>query len=192
MKKDEINNEKKEPEMLGTKLVVSKDEKKLDLQITLCYIGILILLVFALLPPVLRFLVPIEEETNENNKKTTYITRTCKKTIYRDDYSLVRVVVDKYKNDIVQSTNMSFYIYKTVDFEVDVESVFEDDIKDFLNIDKIKYSVTGNIIEVGIDYVMYPELKSLVELNDYIKQSQAQKVIYQNKGYACEEVINQE
>ena len=105
----------------------------------LCYLGIFLLLLFIVLPPLFRIIFP-REETSENNDNLPLIMNlTCNKEEDFGDYQLKTKIESNYYEDKIHDTTFTYEI-------IDVSGA------GLRSIENVKSSENENIYTLKIDY----------------------------------------
>lgn len=131
----------------------------------LCYIGIFILTVIILLPPLLRFLLP--DSDNFENKVTLELL-SCKKI--EEGTNTEKTINTHYKNGKVQKIQI---VYK---------NVLEDSQIDEKNF----YNLSGVEVEEGINSIhitIVPNNNNQERLSSLFNNSEKQKAVYEDGDY---------
>jgi len=99
----------------------------------LCYLGIFILLLFIILPPLFRVLFPVEEEIEEEKEKTIVMNLTCEKTEDFVEYKLKTTINSNYADSMITDSVFKYEI-EIVDSIMDSDAI---EIEEYENLKKI-------------------------------------------------------
>ncbi len=117
----------------------------------LCYLGIFLLLLFIVLPPLFRIIFP-REETSENNDNLPLIMNlTCNKEEDFGDYQLKTKIESNYYEDKIHDTTFTYEIID-VSGAGSVGDITIDEYDALRAIENVKSSENENIYTLKIDY----------------------------------------
>ena len=148
----------------------------------LAYLGIFILLIFIVVPPVLRVFVPKENEiTSVANKVVMKLS--CSRTESTPEYSLTRNIDSKYEDGVLVETLFTYSVTFT-------ENLFTMDsitIDDYETLKKIPNSITTEDktqYTVKFDYVSN-DYSNNKDLANHSKLLSEQLKYYAEENYIC-------
>ena len=142
----------------------------------LCYLGILILFGLAILPPVLRLVLPDQvldnnvenvERINLNCSNSSYITSTS-----YDGDEIKMIVIKHIKNEYSEDL-----------LEDETKQSFIDLFEDLTTKNGVLYKELSDGEVVSIDYSVYNDGK--LNLTELTKKLEDQKSYYESQGLSC-------
>ena len=119
----------------------------------LCYLGIFVLLLFIILPPLFRMVFPEEEIINEEPKKLI-MNLTCVKTDDFMDYKIKTTINTNYvENEI--SNSIFTYEVEYMDSIFSDEEIIIEEYETLKRLNNVDFNEEGNKYTLSIDYVNF-------------------------------------
>ena len=149
----------------------------------LCYLGIFVLLMFIILPPLFRLLFPYEENNLEEEKKEMIMNLNCVKTENFVEYELKTTIDTNY---IENKINDSTFTYE-IDF---IDGIFGDDeiiieeYESLKRIDNVDFIEENNKYILKINYHNFDYSNEALLLNHQQVIAQ-QLAYYSNEHFEC-------
>ena len=165
-----------------------KDDMKKSMNLNdlkvICYLGIFILLLFIILPPLFRVLFPKEEEDvkEEENKLVTNLS--CEKTQDFVEYKLKTIIKTNYIDGNIDNSKFTYEIEFVEDFleEDEIEIDEYDDLKKVSNVD---FEEKDNVYILTINYSKF-DYSNEPLLENHMKTITEQMKIYSDEDFECE------
>lgn len=148
----------------------------------LAYLGIFVLLLFIILPPLLRVLVPKEEENTPTPINPVIMKLTCTKNEAKLNYDISRTVESIYESGDLTKTVFTYEV-TFGDEELTMDDVVLDDYSSFKKISGADVETSGNKYTVTFNYAT----------NDYSNNkllSNHRQVLSDQLNYYSEEDYN--
>lgn len=149
----------------------------------ICYFIMFIILVLAVLPPTLRIVNP--RPITEEERNITYLTLSCYKTVFRDNYELSTVLKSNYRDGNVSTVQIDYTFNKQNEEAADNYVFAEIDELEKLNLSGIATNRESNKVSFVIDYEGNPEYSTRDVLSDYARVSGAEINYLSTKGFRC-------
>ena len=150
----------------------------------LCYLGILLLLFLAFLPPILRIFLPDQDENQKENIINENIVIYCSNSEY--------IVSTNYENNEIKmlafkklNTNLESPEGENIDENQTLNSQSDLD-KTFFYLKEandIIYNITDDGEAIGIDFSISTHQE--LDINNITKQPTEQQKYYENQGLTC-------
>lgn len=119
----------------------------------LCYLGIFVLLLFIVLPPLFRMLFPEEEIIDEEPEKVI-MNLNCEKIENNTDYKIKRTINTTYVENKI--TNSTFtYELEYADSIFNGEEIIIEEYETLKRINNVDFNEEGNKYTISIDYVNF-------------------------------------
>jgi len=148
-----------------------------------CYFVMFLIFILAITPVFLRITNP--KPITEEERDITYLTLSCYKTSFRDNYELSTILKLFYRDGEINSVNLDFSYNKQNNEAADNYVFAEIDDLERLDLKGITTTKTSNKTSFVIDYDNNPEYKTMDVLSDYAKVSGAEINFLNTKGYKC-------
>jgi len=148
----------------------------------LCYLGIFVLLLFIILPPLFRFLFPVEEELTEEEREEQKMNLYCIKTEDFDEYKLTTTINNQYTEGMI---NDSMFTY-----EIEIlDEEFDDDIKieeyeELKKVNNVDFEEEENKYILKINYGKF-DYSNEPLLEEHKKSMNEQMRIYSENNFEC-------
>lgn len=149
----------------------------------ICYFLMFVVFILAIIPPVLRIVNP--KPITEEERNITYLTLSCYKTSYRDNYELSTVLKSYYRDGSVNTVNIDFTYNKQNNDAEDNYVFSEIDELEKLNLKGISVKKESNKTSFVIDYENNEDYRNKDVLSDYAKVSGAEINYLSTKGFKC-------
>lgn len=151
----------------------------------LCYLGICVLLLFIVLPPLFRVLFPEEEVDTPNEEVVqTIMNLTCTKEEDFVDYRLNTTISTNYVDDKISNSTFTYQI-EIVNSSLQPEGILIEEYEDLKRVNNIDYEENGNIYTLKIDYNSFDYTREPL-LENHSKVIVDQMVIYSDNDFECE------
>jgi len=149
----------------------------------LAYLGIFVLLLFIILPPLLRVVVPKNEKKEPVNTNPVIMGLACTKNDSELNYSILRTIESTYNNGELTKTIFTY----DVSFGDDELTMKDITISDFLSLKKISgadVKERANKYIVTFNYTVSNYSNNKV-LENHRKKLSDQLNYYSTEGYNC-------
>ena len=127
-----------------------------DLIKMLCYLGIFVLLLFIVLPPLFRVIFPEEEKAlqEETEQKKTIMNLTCVKTEDFVEYQIKTTISTNY---IEEKISNSTFIYEVeyMDEIFNSDDILIEEYERLKGIDNVDFYEEDNKYTLNIDYIAF-------------------------------------
>ncbi len=152
----------------------------------LCYLGIFVLLIFIVLPPLFRVLFPEEEEVvTPNEEETQTIMRlTCTKEEDFVDYKLNTTINTNYVDDKISTSTFTYQI-NIVNNALQPEGILIEEYENLKKLDNVDFEEEGTTYTLNINYEQF-DYSNEPLLENHRKVIVDQMVIYSDNGFECE------
>lgn len=152
----------------------------------LCYLGIFVLLIFIVLPPLFRVLFPEEEEVvTPNEEETQTIMRlTCTNEEDFVDYKLNTTINTNYVDDKISTSTFTYQI-NIVNNALQPEGILIEEYENLKKLDNVDFEEEGTTYTLNINYEQF-DYSNEPLLENHRKVIVDQMVIYSDNGFECE------
>ncbi|MBQ7136400.1 MAG: hypothetical protein IJO43_00285 [Bacilli bacterium] len=116
----------------------------------LCYLGIFILLLFIILPPLFRVLFPVEEEIEEE-KKQVIMNLTCEKTEDFVEYKVKTTINTNYVDGVINDSVFKYEIEIVEEF-MENDDIEIEEYETLKRINNVDFEEEENLYTLKIDY----------------------------------------
>ena len=150
----------------------------------LCYLGIFILLLFIVLPPLFRILFPEEQQQEKEEQKQLIMNLTCVKTDNYTDYKIITTINTNYIDEEISN---SIFTYE-VEYSDDIfnsDDIFIDEYETLKRVDNIDFSENGNKYVLTIDYINF-DYSNEEALVNHRKMIAEQRNYYATEDFECQ------
>lgn len=152
-------------------------------------IGMFILLVIIIIPPVLRTLIPKSNTIVTIEKEDVITTLTCTKGFKTEN--IVATATITYKNNELLSNKITYNKVNTIDQEDNINSILpSQEIEFFKGVNGIKIEENDESTTVTLDNNLLANNQSNSTLNNYLLKVNEEKTYYENQGYTCKKEAN--
>ncbi len=152
----------------------------------LCYLGILVLLIFIIIPPLFRVLYP-KEEVIEEEPLPIIMNLACSKTDDFGDYQLTNTITTNYYDDTIHDSVFS-YIINENESGLPSEGVVIEEYEALKNIPNVIANENGNTYTLSFDFYNYNYGDEEL-LANHIGVLAVQRDYYSQNGFEC--TVNQ-
>ena len=158
-------------------------ESKIDLGTlkVLGYLGIFILLIFIILPPLFRVLFPEEDTTNE--KQQLIVNLSCSKTEDFVEYKLNTKINTNYVDGVITDSTFTYEI-DIVDDMITLDGIMIEEYEALKKVNNIDFEEIENKYILKIDYNKF-DYSNEELLNSHRGVISSQMEIYSNNAYEC-------
>ncbi len=152
----------------------------------LCYLGIFVLLIFIVLPPLFRVLFPEEEEvvTPNEEQKPTIMRLTCSKEEDFVDYKLNTTINTDYVDDKISTSTFTYQV-NIVDNSLQPEGILIEEYENLKKLDNVDFSEEETTYTLNINYDQF-DYSNEPLLENHRKVIVDQMVVYSDNGFECE------
>ena len=151
----------------------------------LCYLGILVLLIFIIIPPLFRVLYP-KEEVIEEEPLPIIMNLACSKTDDFGDYQLTNTITTNYYDDTIHDSVFSYIINENESGLP--EGVVIEEYEALKNIPNVIANENGNTYTLSFDFYNYNYGDEEL-LANHIGVLAVQRDYYSQNGFEC--TVNQ-
>ena len=158
-----------------------KSHTKMD---TFCYIGIGILAIMIVIPPVFR-VVFADQRPKDTRENIVYMEIKCRHT-YRDNKEniVTQNITSNYRDAKVINVEIEFITQGEKNNLTDPNMTPLIDLKDATG-DKMTMKEEGKSVIFTLDFKAHPDMRSMEAFSPYAKQAPSQLTEYRNLGYLC-------
>jgi len=150
----------------------------------LCYLGIFVLLLFIVLPPLFWNLFPEEvENKEEEEQKKIVMNLSCTKTEDYFDYKIMKTISTNYIEERI-TKSMFTYEVEHSDEIFESDDILIEEYETFKKLANVDFAVDDNLYVISIDYVNF-DYNNVEELLNHRKKLGEQLNYYTEKGYEC-------
>ena len=148
----------------------------------LCYLGIFILLIFIVLPPLFRVLFPEEEVVKEEEDKLI-MNLYCEKEENFVEYKIKTTINTNYVESIIDTSTFTYEI-EILDNMYDISNVEIEEYEAIKKISNVDFSEENNKYVLNINYTKfdYSNEPLLMEHKNIIQE---QLAIYTQNNFEC-------
>lgn len=147
----------------------------------ICYLGIFILLLFIILPPLFRVLFP-EEEVVEEEKKLM-MNLTCSKTEDFIEYKLKTVINTNYIEDAINDSTFTYEI-EIVDDILSIDGIEIPEYESLKKVSNVDFDEKSNKYILKIDYSKF-DYSNEPLLENHRHAISTQMVTYTEDSFEC-------
>ena len=148
----------------------------------ICYLGIFVLLLFIILPPLFRVLFKEEEEV-VIKKEPVKMSLSCSLNEAFSGYNLKTTINNNYVDEVIKKSTF-IYEVEINDENLTIDDVVIEEYDDLKKISNIDFSENDNKFTLNIDYNKFDYTDEEL-LADHQNRLNKQKSIYIENGFEC-------
>lgn len=149
---------------------------------TLGYLGIFILLIFIILPPLFRTFFPEEDQAIDEEKKLI-MNLTCTKTEDFVEYKIITTINTNYVDSVINDSTFTYDI-ETSDSIFAPDNISIEEYENLKKLSNVDFEENKNKYILKIDYAKF-DYSNEPLLSEHKKVIAEQMVTYTNDSFEC-------
>jgi len=154
----------------------------------LCYLGIFILLLFIILPPLFRVLLPLLDVIQEEKEKTIVMNLTCEKTEDFVEYKLKTTINSNYADSMITDSVFKYEI-EIVDSIMDSDAIEIEEYENLKKINNVDFEEEENSYILKFNYQKFDYSDEQL-LKEHRKIINDQMQYYSENNFECKTTRN--
>ncbi len=149
----------------------------------LCYLGIFILLLFIILPPLFRVIFKEEEPSSPQPSLPTIMNLSCNKTEDFVDYKILTNIDANYYEEKIHDATFRYEV-QSVEGALPEDTILLEEYEQFKLINNVDFEENGNVYIIKIDYSKN-DFSNVSSLSNHQKVIAEQLDYYTNNAFQC-------